>query len=155
MVYWAMQIDDLPTITASHLAKSVDLNHHGTLFAGRMAEWVVEVGFLTAREVLACEPRQLVCACLDRLDFTRSVPSGSTVVIVGRAAHVGRSSVAIFMEASLLTGGVPVPVTAGYATFVHIDKDGATPHGVKVEVPREPVARARWDQVLEQHKRVR
>jgi len=155
MVYWAMQFDDLPTITASHLAKSVDLNHHGTLFAGRMAEWVVEVGFLTAREVLACEPRQLVCVCLDRLNFTRSVPSGSTVVILGRAAHVGRSSVAIFMEASLLTGGQPVSVTAGYATFVHIDEEGAAPHGVDVDLPLDPAARARWDQIVEQHRRAR
>ena len=26
----------------SHLIKSEDLNHHGTLFAGRTAEWLVE-----------------------------------------------------------------------------------------------------------------
>jgi hypothetical protein len=28
------------------LVKSEDLNHHGTLFAGRTAEWFVESGFL-------------------------------------------------------------------------------------------------------------
>lgn len=27
----------------SHLIKSEDLNHHGTLFAGRTAEWLVEL----------------------------------------------------------------------------------------------------------------
>lgn len=32
----------------SHLVKSEDLNHHGTLFAGRTAEWLVEAGFVTA-----------------------------------------------------------------------------------------------------------
>ena len=28
------------------LVKSEDLNHHGTLFAGRTAEWFVESGFI-------------------------------------------------------------------------------------------------------------
>ena len=149
-----MRLEDLPTITASHLAKSIDLNHHGTLFAGRMAEWVVEVGFMTARAVIACDPEQLVCACLDRLNFSRSVPKGSTVEIVGRGAHVGRSSVTIHMEASVLGScGARDRVTAGFATFVHIDEKGAKPHGVSVEAPHEKTARARWEQVLEQRRR--
>ena len=29
-----------------HLVKSEDLNHHGTLYAGRNAEWFVEAGFI-------------------------------------------------------------------------------------------------------------
>ncbi|MEL7655970.1 MAG: acyl-CoA thioesterase, partial [Bacillota bacterium] len=32
----------------SHLVKSEDLNHHGTLFAGRSAEWLVEAAFVAA-----------------------------------------------------------------------------------------------------------
>ena len=32
----------------SRLVKSEDLNHHGTLFAGRTAEWFVEAGFVSA-----------------------------------------------------------------------------------------------------------
>jgi acyl-CoA hydrolase len=30
------------------LVKSEDLNHHGTLYAGRSAEWFVESGFIAA-----------------------------------------------------------------------------------------------------------
>ena len=41
------------------LVKSNDLNHHGTLFAGRTAEWFVESGFIAAAGVL--DPKNLVC----------------------------------------------------------------------------------------------
>jgi acyl-CoA hydrolase len=151
-----MRLEDLPTITASHLAKSIDLNHHGTLFAGRMAEWVVEAGFMTARAVLGCGPDQLVCASLDRLDFSRSVPKGATLVIVGDAAHIGRSSVTIHLEASLLgAGGRMDRVTGGFATFVFIDQDSAEPHGLVVEQPEDATARARWDSVVDQRRRAR
>lgn len=151
-----MRLTDLPSITASHLAKSVDLNHHGTLFAGRMAEWVVEAGFITARAVLDCSPEQLVCACLDRLEFSRSVPKGSTVVIRGRAAHVGRTSVTIYIEACLLGAGQRRDlVTGGFATFVHIDADGSKPHGLVVEVPDDPEDRTRWEAVVDQRRRAR
>ena len=36
---------------ATHLVKSEDLNHHGTLFAARTASWFVESAFIAA----ACE----------------------------------------------------------------------------------------------------
>jgi len=32
------------TMVTMRLVKSEDLNHHGTLFAGRTAEWFVESG---------------------------------------------------------------------------------------------------------------
>jgi acyl-CoA hydrolase len=151
-----MQIRELPTITASHLAKSIDLNHHGTLFAGRMSEWVVEVGFITARAVLDCQPEEMVCACLDRLNFTRSVPKGSTVVLVGEAGHVGKSSVTIFITADLLgEKGERARVTEGYATFVHIGASGSVPHGVHVDPPAEGEALDRWQHVLAQRKQFR
>lgn len=152
-----MKYTELPTITASHLAKSIDLNHHGTLFAGRMSEWVVEVGFITARAVLDCDPEEMVCACLDRLNFSRSVPKGSTVVLDGCAAHVGRTSVTIYVVADILgSSGRRDRVTAGYATFVHIDQtDRATPHDIHVAEPEDPDAKARWDGIVEQRKQGR
>ena len=40
------------TVVTSRLVKSEDLNHHGTLFAGRTAEWFVESGFIAATSLL-------------------------------------------------------------------------------------------------------
>ena len=34
----------MPIYKTYHLVKSEDLNHHGTLYAGRNAEWFVESG---------------------------------------------------------------------------------------------------------------
>ena len=146
-----MRLEDLPTLTACHLVKSIDLNHHGTLFAGRMAEWVVEAGFMSARAALDCLPEAIVCVAVDRLNFRRSVPKGSTVEIVGQAAHVGRSSVTIRIEANLCEarGGREL-VTAGYATFVHIDSAGAKAHGRQIKPPADADARGRWDMIVAQ-----
>ncbi|MDP2989667.1 MAG: hypothetical protein Q8O57_03775 [Kiritimatiellota bacterium] len=38
----------ITTYVTNHLVKSEDLNHHGTLYAGRTAEWFVESGFIAA-----------------------------------------------------------------------------------------------------------
>ena len=34
------------TFITHHLVRSEDLNHHGTLFAGRSSEWFIEAGFI-------------------------------------------------------------------------------------------------------------
>ena len=37
-----------PVYSSMRLVKGEDLNHHGTLYAGRTAEWFVEAGFIAA-----------------------------------------------------------------------------------------------------------
>ncbi len=61
--------------TISHLVKSEDLNHHGTLFAGRSAEWLVEAGFIAA----AAEhrrPQDVVCVNIHGFIFKTPVGKG-------------------------------------------------------------------------------
>jgi len=50
------------------LVKSEDLNHHGTLFAGRTAEWFVESGFIAAASIL--DPKTIVCLKIHGMYFT-------------------------------------------------------------------------------------
>ena len=53
---------------ATHLVKSEDLNHHGTLFAARTASWFVESAFIAA----ACEhgdPSEIVCRNIHGMSF--------------------------------------------------------------------------------------
>ena len=151
-----MKPEELPRITASHLVKSIDLNHHGTLFAGRMAEWLVEVGFITARAALACEPGDLVCVRLHGMDFRESINKGETLVLEGRVAHVGRSSITIYVEAyALRPAATRITSTDGFVTLVHVSEGRAIPHGLTVTPPEEPRARELWDHVVEerQHQR--
>lgn len=51
--------------TTYHLVKSEDLNHHGTLFAGRGAEWFVESGFIAAANLV--NPKNLICGDSDTI----------------------------------------------------------------------------------------
>ena len=147
-------LSDLPPIIASHLVKSVNLNHHGTLYAGQMAEWLVEVGFMTARAALRCDPRRLVCIRLHGMDFRKSVASGETLVLEGRVVHVGRTSLSVHIAAHLVDhpDSDPLP-TEGFVTFVHLDEGRATPHGLEVAPPEEGEARRLWDHILAERKR--
>ena len=52
----------------SHLVKSEDLNHHGTLFAGRTAEWLVEAGFVTAAAEHG-RPQDVLCVNVHGFTF--------------------------------------------------------------------------------------
>ena len=144
-----MQIAALPKITASHLVKSIDLNHHGTLFAGRMAEWLVETGFMTARAALDVHPSHIVCVRLHGMDFRHSVAGGETVVLKGKAAHVGRSSITIHVTAHALRVGQEITIdTEGFATFVHIVDGRAVPHGLEVQTPTDPKSWTLWERVV-------
>lgn len=55
-------------ITATrHLVKGEDLNHHGTLYAGRGVEWMVEAGFIASS--LATESENIVCMRINSYNF--------------------------------------------------------------------------------------
>ena len=59
------------------LVKGEDLNHHGTLFAGRTAEWFVESGFIAATSLL--NPRSVVCLKIHGMFFTKPAKSGDVL----------------------------------------------------------------------------
>ncbi len=143
-----MKIESFPRMTASHLVKSIDLNHHGTLFAGRMAEWLVEVGFMTARAALGCQPENIVCARLHGMDFRKSVGSGDTLILEGRVAYVGSSSLTVYVEARPFGVSTALPYTDGLVTFVHVIETRAAPHDLVVETPVEGETRDLWNRVL-------
>lgn len=113
-----------------HLVKGNDLNHHGTLFAGRGAEWFVEAGFVAA-SAMTC-PEKTVCLNIHGLVFTRPVPKGSIIRYESKVAYAGRSSMVVYVK--VLTGKDESFVLDGFMTFIHVDEKGhSTPHGLVVE----------------------
>ncbi len=62
---------EIITYNIHHLVKSEDLNHHGTLFAGRCAEWFVEAGFIAAASLT--HPENIVCSKIHGMVFSRPV----------------------------------------------------------------------------------
>jgi len=55
----------------THLVKNGDLNHHGTLFAGRTADWFVESGFISAATIV--NPKGVVCLKIHGMLFTKRI----------------------------------------------------------------------------------
>jgi acyl-CoA hydrolase len=119
-----MLIDTVST----HLVKGSDLNHHGTLFAGRMAEWFVETSFLAGVRFLG-NPENLVCVKIHGLAFTQPARPGDVVEIVAAVAKAGTKSITVGAE--VFVNGAAAPAVRGFATFVSVDASGAPyPHGL-------------------------
>lgn len=129
----------------THLVKSEDLNHHGTLFAARTASWFVEAAFACA----ACEhgdPSEIVCRNIHGMSFSSPVSCGDIVRFTARVVHVGVTSLMVHVDVvSELTGNKAVD---GYLTFVTIDHESGKkkPHGIVLDEPEdEREARQRRD----------
>lgn len=117
-----------PIYTSMHLVKGEDLNHHGTLFAGRTAEWFVESGFISAAS--ATKPENIVCLKIHGMTFTRPIKKGELVTFKSRIVKVGKSKLVSLIEASTNDS----VVVRGFISFVHVDLDGnPIPHGLVLE----------------------
>ncbi|MEG6584346.1 acyl-CoA thioesterase [Dendrosporobacter sp. 1207_IL3150] len=121
---------DVQTYVIHHLVKSADLNHHGTLYAGRGAEWVVEAGFVAASSLTTTE--STVCLNIHGMLFTRPVKRGSLLRYESKVVYAGRTSLVSYVKVSL--GHTNEFVVDGFLTFIHVDENGkASPHGLTIE----------------------
>jgi len=114
--------------TSNHLVKSEDLNHHGTLYAGRTAEWFVEAGFIAVARIK--EPRNIVCLKIHGMTFSRPVKCGEIVTFTSKVIHAGRTSFVTYVNVSTNNG----QVVDGFITFIHVNDDSKpVPHGITIE----------------------
>jgi len=119
-----------PTINNSmRLVKSEDLNHHGTLFAGRTAEWFVESGFISAASVL--DPRNVVCLKIHGMYFTRPAKPGEVLTFSSRIVYTGTTSLVSYIKVTKRE--VEKPLVDGFVTFIHVDNNNKpTPHNIEI-----------------------
>jgi len=119
------------TFHYDRLVKSEDLNHHGTLFAGRSAEWFVEAGFIAAASALPAE--NVVCLKVHGLTFTHPIRAGEIACLESKIVYTGRTSLVVYVQ--LTVQGWNEPMLTGFITFVHINDTGkAEPHGLTLEL---------------------
>ena len=110
-----------------HLVKSEDLNHHGTLYAGRCAEWFVEAGFVAAARLV--HPEHIVCMKIHGMAFSSPVQKGEIATFTSKVVFTGKSRMVAYIEMSV-QGQL---VVRGFITFVNVDATGkAQPHGVQI-----------------------
>lgn len=115
----------IPIFTSVHLVKGEDLNHHGTLYAGRTAEWFVESGFISAASMT--KPENIVCLKIHGMTFTRPIRKGELVTFTSRVVLTGETKIVSNIE---VRAGGKLAVR-GFITFIHVDLDGKPlPHGI-------------------------
>jgi acyl-CoA hydrolase len=112
----------------NHLVKGEDLNHHGTLFAGRGAEWFVEAGFIAAANYLPA--KYVLCMKIHGMAFKRPVRPGQVVRFESAIVWTGKSRLIAHVRGAV-KGEEAIE---GFMTFVYVDEEGKTrPHGLQFE----------------------
>ncbi len=125
-----MPIEPMMESTLLHLVRPEDLNHHGTLFAGQMAKWLVEAGLITASR-LCGKAEDVVCVQVNGMTFKKPINNGDIIEIKSRIAHLGSTSITILSE--VFRKQDAVPMVSNMATFVTVDKENRPyKHGFKL-----------------------
>jgi acyl-CoA hydrolase len=118
----------IKTFFTHHLIKSEELNHHGTLYAGRSAEWFVEAGFIAAAALV--QPQNIVCLQIHGMVFKRPVKLGEVVCYESKIILTGKSSMVAYVRVMARDE----MMLDGFITFINVDHEGhARPHGIELE----------------------
>lgn len=134
-----MPDEDTMESTISHLIRPEDLNHHGTLFAGQMAKWLVEAGLIMASR-LTGKPEDIVCVQLHGMTFKKPANNGDLLEIKSRVAYLGSTSITVCSQ--VFRKKEVAPLVTSMATFVTVDKENRPyMHGFKLA--EEYIARNR------------
>jgi acyl-CoA hydrolase len=120
------------TNISNHLVKSEDLNHHGTLYAGRSAEWFVESGFIAAARIKS--PESIVCLKIHGMTFSRPVHCGEIITYNSKIIYAGRTSLVAYIEVFNRED----LVVKGFITFIHVDENSnPMEHGITINAVSE------------------
>jgi len=126
----SMTETDMLELTIPHLVKPEDLNHHGTLFAGQMARWLIEAGLILSSR-LTGKPEDIVCVQLNAMTFKKSVNNGDLIEIRSIISYLGTTSIMVYSQ--VIRKQETVPLITNSATFVTVDKVGRPyKHGLKL-----------------------
>lgn len=116
-----MEVNSMKSHSIVRLIKSEDLNHHGTLFAGRMAEWFVESTFIAAAAYYG-NPQNIVCVKVHGFKFTTPVNKGDIIEMESKVLAVGTTSIHTYAKVRNINGGKIL--LDGFTTFVCVDENG-------------------------------
>ena len=110
-------------VETTHLVLPPDTNAHGTVFGGRIMQWMdIAAGIAAGRHC----GRGVVTAAVDELVFARPIRMGDVVIIKASVNHTGRTSmeVGVRVEREDPSSGRREHCLTGYFTFVAVDTAG-------------------------------
>lgn len=70
-------------------------NHYDTLFGGTAMYLMDEVAFITATRF---SRKRMVTVSSDKIDFTKPIPAGTIIELIGNVIHVGNTSLKVLVE---------------------------------------------------------
>ena len=97
-------------------------NHYDTLFGGTALFMMDEVAFITATRFTR---KRCVTVSSDKIDFTKPIPAGTIVELVGSVARIGNSSIDIKVEIFIeqMYSDHREKAISGSFTFVALDEN--------------------------------
>lgn len=111
-------------LSETHIFKAVfpnTTNHYDTLFGGTAMHLMDEVAFITATRF---SRQRMVTVSSDRIDFTKPIPAGTIVELVGRVVHIGNTSLKVSVDIFIeqMYSYSREKAVSGLFTFVAIDE---------------------------------
>ncbi|MEO6313331.1 MAG: acyl-CoA thioesterase [Chitinophagaceae bacterium] len=118
-----MTIEERTARSVTRIFKAVfpdSTNHYDTLFGGTAMQLMDEVAFITATRFTR---ERVVTVSSDKIDFTKPIPAGTIIEIIGTVVHIGNTSLKVLVEIfieEMYKEGRDKAIT-GTFTFVAID----------------------------------
>lgn len=100
-----------------------DTNYHGTVFGGRVLQWIDIAGAIAAQRH---GQRKVVTASIDDMHFVIPIKLGDIVILRASVNYVHRTSmeVGVRVEREHPTTGERTHAARAYLTYVGLDDDG-------------------------------
>lgn len=126
-----MTLDERLANSETRIFKAVfpgTTNHYDTLFGGTAMMLMDEVAFITATRF---SRKRMVTISSDRINFTKPIPAGTIIELVGKVMEVGNTSMKVSVEIYIeeMYSFVREKAITGSFTFVAIDEHK---HPIKV-----------------------
>lgn len=96
-------------------------NHYDTLFGGTAMQLMDEVAFIAATRF---SRHRMVTVSSDKIDFTRPIPAGTIIELVGKVSYLGTTSLKVKVEIFIeeMYSYSREKAVSGEFTFVAIDE---------------------------------
>jgi acyl-CoA hydrolase len=111
--------------STTHVFKAVfpdTTNHYDTLFGGKALYLMDEVAFITATRFTRLK---VVTVSSDKIDFTKAIPAGTIIELIGKVVKVGNTSLQVQVEIFIeqMYSNHREKAIKGSFTFVAIDEN--------------------------------
>lgn len=104
-----------------HLLRPTDLNNVGRLFGGVLMQWIDEVAALVAKRHSQMD---VTTVSVDNLRFLQGAYEKDVIVIIGKATHVGNTSMEVNVETYVeKPDGTRTLINRAFLTEVALDEN--------------------------------